>query len=220
MAVRAELLAGAEAQKRHFGRALDPRLLARVLPLVVAIENVGARDLVIVPSDLVLETPVGERVVPMHAVALAEIFAETLGDLSQGPRPRRDPRTSDYPALDLAMTIGTQICVATIFGCVVLIPPTLAGIGLEASRQIGERVRDAEGRATVRALQGREDTLAAVDGVALASGATVHGIVYFPAVSLEAITPRRPSLIIRFTERASGTLALVIRFDLAAPPAR
>lgn len=220
VAVRAELLAGAEAQRRHFGRPLDPRLLARVLPLVVAIENVGARELVIVPSDLILETPVGERVVPMHAVALGEIFAETLGNLSEGPRPRRDPRRSDYPALDLAMDVGTQICVVTIFGCVVLLPPTLVGVTLEASRQVGDRLRNAEGRAGVRALQARDDTLATVDGVALAPGASVHGIVYFPAVSLESITDRRPALIIRFTDRGSGGLAIVIRLDLAAPPPR
>jgi hypothetical protein len=218
VAVRAELLADAEAQKRHFGRALEARLAARVLPLVVSLENVGARELVIVPSDLILETPVGERVVPMHAVALGEVFAETLGALAEGPRPRRDPRTSDYPALDLAMTIGTQICIATIFGCVVLLPPTLVGITLEASRQVGERLRSAEGRAGVREMQARDDALATVGGIALPPGTTAHGTVYFPAVSLASITGRHPFLVIRFTERASGNLAIVVRLDLGTPP--
>lgn len=218
VAVRAELLADAEAQRRHLGRPLDARLAGRVVLVALAVENLGTRDLVIVPSDLVFETPFGERVPPLHAEALARVFAETLLEYESVP-PLDRARLYDYPGGDLYATLGGLVCVATLIGCVLLIPPTVVGLALETSRLVASSVRNAEGRAAVRAVREREDALATVDAVRLAPGQSVRGIVYFPAVASEGPPPRAPALVIRFTERATGALAIVVRLDLDAAPA-
>lgn len=220
VAVRAELLTDAEAQRRHLGRPLDARLQTRVVPVALVAENIGPRDLVIVPSDLVFETPFGERVPPLHAEALARVFADTLGEYENAPMMSRGLRLYDYPALQLSMDVGTAICLATLFGCVLLLPPTLVGLALETGRTVGDRVRNAEGRAAVRAVQERSDALATVDALTLAPGQTVRGVVYFPALPSEVPPPRPPALVIRFTDRATGALAIVVRLDLNAPPPR
>lgn len=218
VAVRAEALADADAQRRHLGRPLDARLQARIVPVALAVENVGARDLVIVPADLVFETSFGERVPPLHAEALARVFADTLDEYETAPPLSRALRLYEYPVLQFSYDVGSAICVTTIFGCVLLLPPTLVGLVIETTRAVGDRVRAAEGRAAVRAMQQRDDALATVEALVLTPGQTVRGIVYFPSTAPEAPPPRPPALVIRFTDRATGDLAIVVRLDLAPAP--
>jgi hypothetical protein len=190
-----------------------------VVPVALVLENVGTRDLVVVPSDLVFETPVGERVPPLHAGALERAFADVMSEYDH-VAPLERGRLYAYPGVQLSADIGSQICFATFVGCVLLIPPTLVGMALETSRLVTDRVKNADARAGVRAVQQRDDALATVSALVLAPGQAVRGIVYFPAVGSELPARRAPALVVRFTDRLTGALAIVVRLDLAPAPPR